>query len=296
MNRRKFWLTTLCSLSSACAQEQRSVLSAAEEMERTEELALLDGESIATFDRTWSSHLEGPSGSWYPAVASPDGKFVGWAGLATAPADRSVQRVVLRDAYGASQSIVLNGFPGALAIASGGQKIATILRHGDRSRLMVVDTSTGHERDLSPAVPDLDLRKPERIRLSGNGERLLFGSGGVFRIIDVKSGSILLNKAMGYPSISPDGSRLAAADGNKLTVHNLDSGFDFYIDTNQRIDFVGCWSPNQRFVLLGGFDIKFWKFTSILVDLAQRAFAESHRQSGEMSSEIYWLSKGFGLV
>ncbi len=296
MTRRGFIYAAFSGFTPGCAQQQPKLLSSVKEMEQRDQLALIDGDAMSTLDRTWSARLKHPDGSWYPPAIAPDGRFVAWSPfVVSAPPPRLGQRVLLSDGLGEPRSIQVNGLPGLVAVDSGGSTIATVLNKGANRELAVIDTANGNEEDLSHLVPGLDLRNLRRLRLSGSGDRLLVGDDTSFCLIDMSSGKVLIKKDVRYASISPDGTTIAFAEGHQINLQSLTRDPSARIVIDQPIDFLGGWSPDGRFLLAGASKAGSWSFSLIVVDVKAQTFAEALKQPGEMSSEIYWIHKRFGV-
>jgi hypothetical protein len=266
-------------------------------MEQADQLAVLAGGGLMlTTDRAWRAELGQPDIHWFPAVVSADGEFVAWAPKPSKyPPPGSEERVILTDGTTAPMAIHVDGFPSpAIAIASGGQRVAMALTKSRTRRLVVIGPAAGYERDVTSLVPRLNLGGIQRIRLSNNGDRLLVGGENTFYLIDVPSSTVLINRDARNPSLSPAGSRVAFPDEVGIAIQGSRANSIERIETGGRIDFVSGWSPNGRFLLAGG--VTRSRFRLIVIDLKEKVLAEILDQDDEMSSEFYWIKKRFGSL
>jgi hypothetical protein len=295
MNRRSFCqLTALGAiLDSSCAGQRPEVFKAVEEMAHENQLAIIAG-GLSIFDPGGAAcgRIRLPKDA-FDVKISPDGESVAWCRLAPShPASEGY--AFWTDVTGQIKSIRFDGSPSAVAVSSKTRKIVVRLSTNGRFQLIFIDVASGAQSDLTPPDLGIDLRRLERMGISGQGDRLVISSGGTFIVIDASTRNVLLHRRGYTPSVSPDGMSVAFTEGHDLYLHNIATGSERKMTIGRRTESAGGWSPDGRFLLAGGrTQVSLFDYRLIAVDVAADAFADLMRQEGEMSSEHYWIRRQF---
>jgi hypothetical protein len=298
ITRRKFTYLTAMATSAmlSCAQEHSDLLEQVEEMETEEDLAIIEGgTSMFRADGTRLGRLAPEGGSRFSPVVSPDAEFIAWyPPLAGYPPLSYQQQILTSDARGNGKTVTVDGVGGVMGISAGGQKIIAILAKAGNFRLVDIDTASGEERDLSGLVSRLNLRNVQRLRQSSDGNRLVISSEDSFYLADISSMNILSYRQGRYPCISPDGSKVAFVNNHALNIQNAGEDQSAkVISVGLKVDFAAGWSPNGRFLLVGGLKTFPMDYRLVAVDVVRERSAEVTTQIDEIIPDVWWIKRRF---
>jgi hypothetical protein len=300
MTRRTFNRSLLAAAmgSHGCAQEQPMVIERVKQMELSEELAIIEGgRSIHTVDGQKLGRLSLEEGSLFPPVVSPDGDFIAWYPPSQGPRLLTDQQaLLLRNSTGANKAASIAGPGGVLAISSEAAKAAVVVATASGLRLDLLDINAGNAVDLSGLLSPVPLRDVQRLRFSADGTRLVVGSEESWHVLDVTAMKPLGDARGTYPSISPSGDTVAFVADHMLYLQTVSTGESAALPLDISVDFAAGWSPNGRFLLVGGLRRFPTDYRLLAVEVSGKAVGEVRRQEDEIVPEIYWIKRRFALT
>jgi len=149
---------------------------------------------------------------------SPDGRRIAWISCeSTNDACLGKETSVRTMSEGSEESAVSIGYIEGLkrvnrvSLSSTGVAAMVVSRgRGDRGVLMVSNGELAS--DLTHVLRDFWPDEIEILRLSGDGSLMVSGSRELFVVIDITNCSAVLRRAGRFPSLSPNGARLAYRD------------------------------------------------------------------------------------
>ena len=114
-----------------------------------------------------------------------------------------------------------------MGISSGPEVIVvdSLLLKERRRQLLALDLRSGLEvHDLTGAVAQLPFSELEAIHVSGPGTLAAVGSRDQIQVLEIPSGKAVYAGPGRFPSLSPDGKRLAFINRERLYMRSLADG------------------------------------------------------------------------
>jgi len=317
MTRRRFvGLMSPCALGLIqCAQPNPRLWRVLHDLEAKEGLALMESDSAGVLGVpvvAYSSSGE-VAGQFARTDLTPtlsvssDSSWIAWVPNSSRgyPFDENSQPgrmpspvVLVTNGVGLPRTIQFRGsFATDLSLSSSGKQLVLIVAEdrGRSRRLVIIDlTRTNTEGDLTGLVTFSELANVERLRISGSGRRIAAGSRDVFVVIDVPTHKIVLKATGRFPSLSPDGERIAFVDdAGNLLVRNIGDSQNRTLLTGTTTDGVGAWSPDGKFVLVGVRRVSFIDRKLAVVEISSGEFVEVMKLGGWFGDRFVWINKRF---
>lgn len=297
MRRRVLLTGGAISLGASCAREDVRVASVLRLMARQQDLIILSRTMVAIdTEGNGVGRLSLPDCCRSPVYVSTDGKSVSWVrtGGQAPPSQEALGRVMtVRQGQRVSES----AYPGRFwlsAMDDEGARLAAVVHSisGRGSRLVVFDRLGGGVIDLSAFHSNLRGGDIETLRMSSRGDVVSVGTRERLTVIGLNPPSVLFAGAGRFPILTPDGARVSYVSDGRLTVTSLVNGHARRLMGGTSAYGVGGWSPDGRFLLVGGRIRLTFHLTLTGVDVAEDRFAEiGSLPEGEYGSGYFWMKR-----
>lgn len=272
-----------------CAHSSDVVCTGVERIQKSRHLAILwasrrarANDAIVLADRV---PLPADTGK---VCVAPNAQVIAWAPHVDFPfpASHDTPLVSVRSTNGDTKRFMSRHvYAMDFGVSDQGRLLAILATVGPRAeqRLALFGGSPQEpEKDLTSLVAGLPLSEVVTLGMSGSAHRAVIGTRERFLVIDVPSSTVLLSIDGKTPSLSPAGDQVAYVGRDLgLTILDITSRKSVSMLKWVRVQGVGAWSPDGRYVLLGA-------FTSVVLE---KKLAAMDTSSGDLC-ELAFLPEG----
>jgi hypothetical protein len=227
---------------------------------------------------------------------SPDGLTASWSKPGDAWA-KPHELIVERPGGVITVTPIDGGVPNLLAISSNAQVAVAgdgITQARPPWRLLLLDLRfrQGMVHDFARSLTVCPLAELVMVSISGSGGLVAFGSFRQIQVVEIPSGRSVYTGTGQFPRLSPDGTRLAYIDKDRLYLRSLSSGTAEELLSGTRVTGIGTWSPNGRFLPAGAWTkLLALDKRQIIIDTTTGSFgAVDVLQEGDAGTNYGWIS------
>jgi hypothetical protein len=156
-----------------------------------------------------------------------------------------------------------------------------------RSDIVVHDfTSSAAPFEIS------EISRLETISVAGSGTLAALGSSEHMQVLEIPGGKTVYAGPGRFPKLSPDGTRLAFIDEERLTVRSLVDGSSKVYLPGTRVMGAGGWSPDGRYLAAGAWTTRVaLEKRQIVVDMLSGDYAVVGKLGeGDYGYQFAWVS------
>lgn len=303
ISRRKACAVALGNLvaTAACSGPDRNAVATLQASADEQDLAILDSAAVSYSehcdlsafapDGTRAGEIVLPAQSGSRVAVSPDGQWLAWdnSWKALPPPVGKAEEPFKITLIGPSRTIrrlcprVTFAFP--IAISSNAKRLALSAVNTNPEppgrRLLILNGNTGEiEFDLTDWAPRNAPKEPCNHGFSASGDRLLValldGKKRSFGVLDVPARKLVLEGSGDFPSLAPDGERVAYIDDrHRAIVLSLSTGSrKTLLDGWWRVTGISAWSPDGKYLLVGATRLLSFTISLLAVECATNRFAQ----------------------
>ena len=293
-------LGTLLVAATATADDSNQlIIESSKAMEREHDLTITDRLEMARLIRR--SQQIPPDCTLVGPSISPDGTVLVWSLYSSSPRIEETSFVLMSSRDGIQRVQLKGKIAIGSGISTGAEIIAALCMpvgplSGQRREFLVIDRRAGLVvHDLTQAVTQQELgNNLESLSVSGTGTLVALGTREPeeMRVLEIPSGKTVSSGPGRFPRISPDGTRMAFVHHEMIWIHSFADGSTKGLSGIKRVNGVGSWSPDGRFLLAGAWVMMpSFERQEIVVDVRSTEYGiVRNLAEGEYGNHLAWIS------